>query len=143
MWAIFVLNGMIPLLFVSPFVSCLVEVHTASPPSVGTQMMSIWSVSINECLFVNCTLSHCLVLYCTLLYSTVLYSLRVHCLPWTGLNDDVVCGVPCSPLHEQSAEVRPVLGPLLLGLLALRSSKHAEVKLRLDTYNRDESEEKL
>ena len=79
MWAIFVLNGMIPLLFVSPFVSCLIEVHTANPPSVGTQMMSIWLVGINECLSVCCTVLYCTVLYCTVLYCTVLYCTVLYC----------------------------------------------------------------
>ena len=42
MWAIFVVNGTVPLLFVSPFISCLVEVQADHPPSVCTQLRSIW-----------------------------------------------------------------------------------------------------
>lgn len=44
MWAIFVLNGTVPLLFVAPFFASLVEVHSHSPPSIKTQVAAIWYV---------------------------------------------------------------------------------------------------
>eukprot|EP00596_Hydrurales_sp_CCMP1899_P003780 CAMPEP_0119054474 /NCGR_PEP_ID=MMETSP1177-20130426/75087_1 /TAXON_ID=2985 /ORGANISM="Ochromonas sp, Strain CCMP1899" /LENGTH=459 /DNA_ID=CAMNT_0007034711 /DNA_START=124 /DNA_END=1500 /DNA_ORIENTATION=+ len=54
MWAIFIINAIIPLVFVSPFVSCLVEVHSDAPPSVLSQMKSIWALVQRKAVWKPC-----------------------------------------------------------------------------------------
>ena len=43
-WAIFLLNGLIPFVTVAPFISCLVEVPSETPPSIRQQVKSIWQL---------------------------------------------------------------------------------------------------
>jgi hypothetical protein len=44
MWAIFLLNGLFPVLFMAPFLPQLVEVQGETPPTIAAQIESIWKL---------------------------------------------------------------------------------------------------